>query len=96
MAKKLARTVHVRNPDSNRVEVFEAGSTPPSWAAGLIENPQAWGDDVPAEVAEAAESGAPAKSASKADWVAYAVAQGMDEAEADAMTKDDLQAALEG
>lgn len=37
--------------------------------------------------------GAPAKSASKADWVAFAVSKGADEAEADAQTKDDLIAA---
>lgn len=40
--------------------------------------------------------GPPAKSASKADWVAYAVAQGADEADADAQTKDDLIAAYGG
>lgn len=34
--------------------------------------------------------GPPAKSASKADWVAFAVSQGADEDEADASTKDDL------
>lgn len=32
----------------------------------------------------------PAKSASKADWVTYAVAQGVDPAEADAATRDAL------
>ncbi|GGN86359.1 hypothetical protein GCM10010112_67830 [Actinoplanes lobatus] len=32
----------------------------------------------------------PAKSASKADWVAYAVAQGVDPAEAEALTRDQL------
>ncbi|MEU5974392.1 hypothetical protein [Streptomyces sp. NPDC047315] len=34
----------------------------------------------------------PAKSASKADWAAYAVAQGMVQADAEAMTRDDLAA----
>ncbi|MFE7273037.1 hypothetical protein [Streptomyces sp. NPDC057623] len=34
----------------------------------------------------------PAKSASKADWKAYAVQEGMDEAEADAATRDELAA----
>jgi hypothetical protein len=36
------------------------------------------------------EDGPPAKAASKADWVAFAVAQGADEAEAEASTKDAL------
>ncbi len=34
--------------------------------------------------------GHPAKSAAKADWVAYAVSQGSDEATADGKTKDEL------
>jgi len=34
----------------------------------------------------------PAKSASKADWVAYAVQEGMDEAEAEKATRDELAA----
>jgi hypothetical protein len=34
----------------------------------------------------------PAKSASKADWKAYAVQEGMDEAEADKATRDELAA----
>ncbi|WP_282204536.1 hypothetical protein [Kitasatospora fiedleri] len=32
----------------------------------------------------------PARSASKADWVAYATGAGLDRAEADAMTRDQL------
>lgn len=35
----------------------------------------------------------PAKSASKADWVAYAVGQGVSEADANAATRDELAAA---
>ncbi|MFE0132396.1 hypothetical protein ACFWY6_12610 [Streptomyces sp. NPDC059037] len=34
----------------------------------------------------------PAKSASKADWKAYAISQGMDEEAADAATRDELAA----
>ncbi|MHC5259904.1 hypothetical protein ACYSUO_18660 [Streptomyces sp. UC4497] len=34
----------------------------------------------------------PAKSASKADWKAYAVGQGLDEAEAEKATRDELAA----
>ncbi len=36
------------------------------------------------------ESKPPARSASKADWVAYAVAQGADQADAEAKTRDQL------
>jgi hypothetical protein len=39
---------------------------------------------------EAAAVGAPAKSATKADWVAFAVALGADEAEAEVLTKAEL------
>lgn len=44
----------------------------------------------------AAPSGPPAKSAPKGDWVAYAVSQGIDEAEANAMKKPDLIAKVTG
>jgi hypothetical protein len=50
------------------------------------------GDEAPVD-AEGEESPAverPAVAALKAEWVAYAVAQGMTEADADAMTKADL------
>lgn len=91
MAKKLARTVHVRNPETRRVEVFAAGEVPPRWAVEQITNDAVWGDKVSAAAADAADAdGPPAKSAGKPTWVAYAVAQGADEAEADAATKDDL------
>ncbi|MDT9688191.1 hypothetical protein Q5762_07445 [Streptomyces sp. P9(2023)] len=43
-----------------------------------------------------APAGPPAKSASKGDWVAYAVAQGADEAEAEKTTKDELISAYGG
>ncbi|MFE5912084.1 hypothetical protein ACFQ6B_23785 [Streptomyces wedmorensis] len=42
----------------------------------------------PTEAPEATEP--PVKSAAKAEWVAYAVIQGAEEAEAEAATKDDL------
>ena len=90
MARKLARTVHVTDPETRKVVAFAAGETPPSWAADQITNAAAWGDDVSSAVAEAAEDGPPAKSDNKPDWVAYAVSQGMTEEDAEAMTKDDL------
>lgn len=40
--------------------------------------------------------GRPARAARKADWVAYAVAQGADRTEAEASTKDDLVTAYGG
>lgn len=43
-----------------------------------------------------APAGPPAKAAAKAEWVAWAVAQGADEAEADASTKTDLIEAYGG
>ena len=95
MAKQLARTVHgLRDPESGKVVSFEAGSTPPKWAADLISNPAAWGDDAPAEAAGAdegtADAGVPNKSDNKPEWVAYAVSQGMSEDEAEDLTKEDL------
>lgn len=43
-----------------------------------------------ADVVEDDEPKAPARSASKADWLAYAIAQGMDADEADKLTRDQL------
>ncbi|MCM1941776.1 hypothetical protein NC239_26615 [Streptomyces sp. G3] len=42
------------------------------------------------ETSEPAVPQRPAKSASKKDWVAYAVSQGADEAEAESATRDEL------
>lgn len=41
-------------------------------------------------------AGPPAKSATKGEWVAYAVSQGADEAEAEKTTKDELISAYGG
>jgi len=89
-AKKLARTVVVQDPDTRRYVTLERGSVPEGRLAELVTNPQAWGDTVDETVAAAAEDGPPTKSASKADWKAYAISQGMDDAEAESMTRDDL------
>lgn len=43
-----------------------------------------------------APAGPPAKSAAKAEWVAWAVVQGADQAEAEKATKDDLISAYGG
>ncbi len=92
MAKQLARHVHgLRDPETGRPRSFGPGDTPPGWAAEQITNPAAWGDDPVDQPDDAApESDTPNKSATKPEWVAYAVEQGMDLAEAENMTKDDL------
>lgn len=41
-----------------------------------------------------ASTDAPKASAAKAEWLAYAAAQGLDATEAEAMTRDELRAAL--
>lgn len=41
-----------------------------------------------------ATPGSPKASASKADWLAFAVSQGLDPVEAEGMTRDELRAAL--
>ena len=46
-------------------------------------------DATPAAAADDTDK-APGKSASKATWVEYAVSQGMDATEAEALTRDDL------
>lgn len=47
-------------------------------------------DEPPAAEEENDEPKPPARSASKADWVAYAVTQGVDADEADKLTRDQL------
>lgn len=52
--------------------------------------------DIAAQQAQATVDDAPSKSASKADWVDYAVSQGMARDEAEDATKADLQERHEG
>lgn len=52
--------------------------------------------DQGAPVEDHSDGGAPAKSATKGEWVDYAVAQGADRDEADAATKEDLIATYGG
>lgn len=49
-----------------------------------------------AEFSEEDDDKAPAKSANKDEWVAFAVSQGADQAEAESSTKDDLIAKYGG
>lgn len=99
MAKMLTRTVHgLRNPNTGRAESFTPGDTLPTWAEELVTNPQAFAEPAdarataaPAEDEEQAEDeGPPARSASKPEWVDYAVSEGVDRDDAESMTKDDL------
>jgi hypothetical protein len=69
---------------------------PGSYGVTAVDTPGE-GDQEPSGGGEGNGSGPeqikpPARSASKADWKAYAVAQGMDEAEADKATRDELAA----
>lgn len=66
-------------------------NNPPAKAAQYI-NEDAYdrSEDSTSEAEEAEGDGVPNKSASKGDWVDYAVSQGADEDEAEAATKDDL------
>lgn len=47
MARKLARTVTVRDPESRRYVSVLAGTTPPPLIAELITNEAAWASDEP-------------------------------------------------
>lgn len=99
MARKLARTVTVQDPDTRRYVTVLAGTEPPARLAELITNPAAWGDgtEVPETAPEPAptpaapaQDGPPARNDPKDDWIAYAVTQGLSHDEADGMTKADL------
>jgi hypothetical protein len=66
-----------REQEGGLVRVNEDGSA----LQGEAEEPEAPGPEPAVR---------PSKSASKADWLAYAVSQGADEAEAESMTRDEL------
>lgn len=42
MPRRLAYNVVKRNPGTGAVEVFEAGTVPPGWAAEMITNDEVW------------------------------------------------------
>ncbi len=62
------------------------------FAGGLAPTVPGDGSEPEEFVAPAAADGPPPKAGLKEDWVAYAVSQGADQAEAEASTKDDLVA----
>lgn len=77
------------------VELAALAADPASgWRAVADEPPTVAEPETPSEPIELAEP--PAKSAAKAEWVAYAVTQGAEEAAAEAATKDDLIKAFGG
>lgn len=83
---------HPRWPDSVRY-VLRKGAAPIDPAPPAVEPGPA--DEVtPEPVSDVVEQ--PKKSASKADWVEFAVAQGAEREAAEALTKDDLVAQFGG
>lgn len=89
MGRKLrVSTIVPAQPGSPEAfQVFGPEDDVPEWAAKQIGD-HAWADD-DANDGEG-DGSAPAKGAPKADWIAYAVSQGADEADAEAMTKEEL------
>lgn len=79
MGRRLNSFVHVADDEGGYV-VFGPDDDVPAALAKKIGG-HAWVDD---------DDDKPAKSASKSDWVAFAVSQGAEESEAEAMTKDEL------
>lgn len=67
---------------SDRAKELEALAADPATAWHIEKSEQAEPEPVPLEK--------PTKSASKADWKAYAVDQGLDEEEAETLTRDQL------
>ena len=72
-----------------------AGSEEAERYAALAEDPASgWRCSEPDPAPE--PSGPPAKSAAKADWVAYAVSQGVEQDEAEGLKRDELVALFDG
>jgi hypothetical protein len=44
MAKRLAKTVMVRDPETDQYKTYAAGTIPPASVAKEITNPMAWGE----------------------------------------------------
>lgn len=69
MAKTLARTVHLVNPETNERVALEAGTELPEWASELVTNPQAFEPEGP--VGTAASWDAETANAVSADADGY-------------------------
>lgn len=99
MARSLARNVYVDGKGYG--PAFGNADNVPADVAERITNPRAWGGGgesgepapTPAAAGEGDSSpaGRPAGNASKADWVTYAVSQGVDADEAEALTRTELR-----
>ena len=81
-----APLIQARKGDGSFVHIYEGGNLPDDQDPHQLE--QLLAGNMVAE--QEGDSDKPAASAAKAKWKAYAVAQGMDEAEADSMTRDEL------
>jgi hypothetical protein len=92
MGRRLVANVALRNAETDAVEVFEAGSTLPSWAEKLVTNDAVFegGAD------EAAASEAPPRAgrgSGRDEWAAYASSLGV--AFDDDATRDEIVAAVD-
>lgn len=97
MAKNKTRTITMRCLYATPTRIVEQGATAQldaDTAAALVASKQAvYADKAPTPAptpAPSAELETPSRSASKRDWVAHAVREGLDESDADAMTRDQL------
>lgn len=97
-ASSFAETLHRHDPDPSQWDEAQGVTGRPVDKAGpnstlasrAAESKAVKPSQVENKAVTEAENKAPAKSATKAEWVAYAVAQGMDPAEAEAKSKNDL------
>jgi len=79
MGRRLNSYVHIPDEEGGYA-IFGPDDEVPSWAAAKVGD-HVWADDAGSK---------PAKSAAKAEWVTFAVSQGAEESDAEAMTKDEL------
>lgn len=76
--------------DGARIYIYEGGILPDGLREGEVERLVDLGLVEETDVAPEDEAGPPAKSASKADWEAYARSQGASDDDLEGQTKDDL------
>ena len=107
MAEKTYRVtaplVLAKNEAGSNVEVYEGGLVPAGqsdeWVArhvrdGMVAETSA-PDDAGGSAGDEGDDGPPARNASAEEWRAFAVSQGLDEAEAAGMSRDELRALYE-
>lgn len=93
MARRLAKNVVLRNPDTGAPTTLLAGDDVPSWASKLVTNPKALAAEGDGDEPEFPE-GDPADSWKVPQLKAYAAANGVDLGEA--TKKADILAVLNG